>query len=704
MDQDTTPMGDQERLGNHVSRLVKAACAHRDDQQKDRETALEYYRGEMKDLPAQKGRSSVTSNDVRATIKKVMPSITRAILGGDTIVQYDPVGPEDEEGAQQATDYVNHVVIPECGAIDAIHDAIHDACLLKTGIIKWTAYETKEAKIYDFTDQPDEAMVGLEGEPDIEIIDHEMTPETLPELLEANPEAMRHSFKIKRVTAKREVKLESVARGSFLITPGADSIDEAELTGEEMVTTRSQLVAWGYDRDLVTDLTTFSGEESDEESRKGDDYSTQLGDTATALEEVLIYELYVRMDTDGDGIAEMHRVVYGEGKSDSQQTSNIILAHEQVDASCYADVVVERDPHEFEGHSVYEDTRDVQRVKTAVLRGVLDNIYATNSPRPAVNMDAAKHPEDFNDWTYGKPIRLKGGQKISDVLQWAEVPSVVSAAWPVMSYMDEIAKDRTGITDASGGVDPEAFQNTSATAAHLMSESGIAQADAIIRSVARCLGKAFKGLLGLVIAHADAERTIRVKGQWVTYDPRVWNSAMDCTVNVGLGGGTKERDLAILQIVLGLQREIMGALGPDNPLVKPDQLYNTLAKITETAGFANSDKFFTQPDQQDIARRQQEAGSKPTPEQEKLQAQMQMDQAKLSGQMQLEQARLQTQVSREQAQMQADLQVKQAEIQAKTQENAEKQILAREQMAQDGQIAMARIRADLAIAGAKMAP
>jgi len=234
----------------------------------------------------------------------------------------------------------------------------------------------------------------------------------------------------------------------------------------------------------------------------------------------------------------------------------------------------------------------------------------------------------------------------------------------MLGEVGQVAKDVTGVTEASGGIDAGAFQNASATAAHLASESGIVQADAIVRSVARGgLRKAFRGLLGLVIAHADQPRSVRLRGEWVEYDPRHWDSGMDCTINIGLGGGTKGRDMGVLRIVLGLQREVLATIGPDNPYVKPDQLYNPLARITETAGFPSAEPFFIEPDMQEVQAKMQAAAQKPDPEQMKLQAQMQLEQMKMQAQAQMKQAEMQAQFQLDQAKMQMDMEAEKARMQ-----------------------------------------
>jgi hypothetical protein len=711
-------------LVDHVARLVTGAKEYLDEQSKARQQAMEYYAGEMKDLPVPEGqqRSAVVSMDVRAVIKKVMPSIMRTLLSGGKVVKYMPVGPDDEEGAAQATDYVNHVILEEAQVEKALYDAIHDALLLKTGILKWCAYRKTKVTIQEYTDQPDSAVIGLFDDPEIEIIDFSAEPETDADVLALYPGAMRNSFKLRRVRRTVTPKLEAIPRGQFLITPGADSIEDAELVGEEQHLTRSQLVAMGYDKDKVWELAAFDLPHEDSDSRMGDDYTESRTHTRKALEMVRVYEVYVRVDLDDDGEAEIYRIMYGDGGNatgqERQSLSYVMLSMEAVDHAPYSDVVMERDPHQFEGHSIFEDMRMVQRVKSSLMRSVMDNLFQQNNMRALVDPRAVSNPDDI--MTLGKTLILAPGARAEDAVNWQSVPFVADKAREFLDYMDEVAKDRTGITDASGGLDPANLPNTSATAAVMMAESGIAQADAIVRSLANGgIRRAFRGLLRLIIAHSDGPRTVQIRGEWVEYDPKVWNADMDCTVNVGLGGGTKERDLAVLQLIYGMQKEILLTIGPENPFVKPKQFYNTLEKITETAGFPSALPFFTEPDEAEVKRLLDEQKQQPNPEVEKIKAQgevqMQVEQMKAQTTLQLEQGKLQVQAQAEQmkadvardkemAQAQADLTVRRQEAeltaQLKAQEIAANERiegarmqLQREQMMQDREIALLQISA-----------
>lgn len=687
---------DMTGLIAHVARLKDAAVDYLSEQAKSRQLAMEYYDGVMNDLPAEDGRSSVVSQDVRDIMKKVMPSIMRTICGGGDIVKYLPVGQEDEDSAKQATDYVNLIGPAEFDIETAIYDVIHEAMLLKTGIIKWCAYKEKNVTIRKYTDQTEENVIGLFDDPDVEITDHVASEETDPAVLEVYPDAMRHSFTLRRIKETIRPKLEAVERGSFLISPGADDIESAELVGEELITTRSKLVEMGFNKDVVWGLANDDGEKDDDKARDGDDYTQSARETMKALQLVKVWEVYIRIDQDGDGVAEIYRIVFGES-GDEHSGGHAILGMEEADEAPYASVVVERQPGKFEGRSLFDDLRQVMRVKTAIIRTTMDNMYAQLNRRVAYQSQAVENPEDLTNGKFGAPLILKPGFKLSDAIAWEEIPFTADKSFAMLEYWDRVATDRTGITDASGGMTADDVNNTTATAANLLSERGIAQADLMVRTIARGgLRKAFRGLLKLIITHADGPRMVRMKGEWVQFDPRVWNADMDCEVNIGLGGGTKERDMAVLQVIYGLQKELLLSMGADNVYVKADQLYNTLEKMTETAGFPSAQPYFTKPDPAEVQQRLEAAKNAPNPDVVKIEAQgkvnAQLAQMNAQTTMQLEQAKLQIQADsermkaevardKENAQMQADLAVKQHEAQIAAQLEAQKMDFEREKLA-----------------------
>ncbi len=711
---------DLSGVAAHAWRQVEVCEDYLTEQSKSREKALEYYNGEMNDMKADEGRSSVVMKTSRDMIKKLKPSIMRAFFGNDKVVEYIPTTQEAEQGAQQATDYVNHVVIAECNAKRAISDAFDDAFVLKTGILKWSAYKNKSVQITEYSNISDEELLGLLDDPNVEILDHEISEETDPLTLSLNPEAQRNSFRLKKIEDRVDPKLEAVPRGSFLIDPMAETIEESSLVGERLNYTRSDLVSMGYDKDDVWAIPEYSSNTDDEDddfSRMGEDWTDLQAEKSKAMHIVRVYEVYFKVDLDDDGIAEMYRMVFSETgqDSDNKDAKHIVLDFEPVDEAPYAEVIAEPDAHQFEGHSVDEDVRDVQKVNTALMRSTLDNMYWQNNPQQYVDQSALVDGQldSVSNPQFGRTLFLKKDKDAKKAVQYGTIPLFADKSFAMLDKMDQVAKDRTGITDASGGVAPEALANTSATAANLMSESGVAQAGMTISWLSEGVQKAFEGILRLVVAHHDKPRTIRLRGEWVEYNPSMWSPDMRCTVNVGLGTGTRERDVQVLNLVKNLQAEIVGAFGVDNGMVTPTNMYNTLEKICEASGLASAEPYFTKPNEQEITAKLKAQAEKPTPEQEKMQAQMQLEQGKLQSSMQLEQMKMQSNRDKEAAQMQADLQVKNAEIQAETirqqQELESKAIieqgkidLAREKMVHDEQMKQMEIDAKLAIEGAKI--
>jgi len=652
-------------MQRRVWRMIRQCEDHADSQKTYRDRALKAYDGEAPDLEAPgDGYSQAVSRDVRTTIRKVLPSIMRTLLSNDRIVEYEPTGPGKEEGADQATDYVNNIVVPESNAERAIYDAIQDWATLKTGVLTWEAYECSEVKVQDYSNQPPDAMLGLE---ELGRIDN----------IEQSEDGLI-SFRLTRMEKRVDIRLRAIPRGSFLIHPTADSIETTPYAGERTAPTRSELVSQGYDKELIWSIPAEYDDDGDDDEteREGDDWTQHNEGLPKENERVLVYDGYARIDADDDGIAELYHVVLADAAASDKKTDRILLKMEPASEIPYAEIIGERDAHQFEGHSIAEDVLDVQTIKTALLRSALDNVYEMVEPTPAIDPTAFQSVETFYKRVRGQPHLLKPGRTMADAVSYSQPPSIAEQSLGFMQYFDAAVKERTGITDASGGVAPELLRDMTATSANMIGESGIAQAEMIIRNLARGgLRKAFKGLLRLVIAHADRPRTVRLRGEWVEFDPRTWDADMDCVVNVGLGAGSKERDLAVLQMIYGAQKEIVATLGPMNPFVKPDQLYNTLARMTEAAGFPTADPYFTKPDPQEIEAQMQARQGQPSPEEMKAQTQIQIEQAKAMARREVEQA-----------QMQADLAVENARLEAEA---------AKQQMKLESDLQIARLKAEL---------
>jgi hypothetical protein len=130
----------------------------------DRATAMDYYLGNMEnDMPAQEGRSRTVSTDVADTIEGLMPALMDIFAGSDEVVRFEPVGPEDEEAAQQETDYVNHVFMQRNPGFMVLYSFVKDALLSKVGIVKvwWEEREEEQRETYYDLSEDQFAMLSM---------------------------------------------------------------------------------------------------------------------------------------------------------------------------------------------------------------------------------------------------------------------------------------------------------------------------------------------------------------------------------------------------------------------------------------------------------------------------------------------------------------------------------------------------------------
>jgi len=85
-------------------------------------------------------------------------------------------------------------------------------------------------------------------------------------------------------------------------------------------------------------------------------------------------KVYLRIDKDGDGIAEL-RCIHAIGDT------CYILKDEVVDHAPFALFCPDPEPHTVFGHSIADVTMDLQRIKSHVLRATLDSLAQSDLPK-----------------------------------------------------------------------------------------------------------------------------------------------------------------------------------------------------------------------------------------------------------------------------------------------------------------------------------
>jgi uncharacterized protein YciI len=644
-----------------------------------RRKAMDYYDGRMPDVPSRKGRSSVTSHDLSDAIGWILPGLMRVFASGDRVADYEPTGPEDEEAARQASDYVNHVFMQEADGYRILHDACMEALKLGNGLGKAYWDEMPRYAIQDVRGLSDDAWLMLASADDVDVLQHseETVIETVLDPQTGQPvqvETVIHNARIKRKETNGCLKVECLPPEEFLIQRHAKSLDDATFMAHRRDVTRADLIAQGYDREQVMSLGSDSDVESTDEflARWNNQTTGQKKHESTdpLMETVEIFECYIKTDYDGDDWPEWRKVVL----AGSGGEKDILANDEWTDPVPFFDLCAMIVPHRWEGRSLLDELEDVQKVKTVLMRQTLDNIYLTNQPQRVVMENGVTNMDEVLNPSVGGVII----EKIPGAVRTEAIEFTAAQSFQMLSYLDEVSERRTGVSRTSMALDPDALQNQTAQGAMIAQSASYAKIELYARNISLGLRKLFRIMLRLLVAHQDKPRVIRLRNKWVEMDPRAWNAEMDATVNVGLGSGSRDRDIAMLMQILQQQKEVMMTAGPFNPIAGIDKVVNTARKMVEVAGIRNADAYFAEISAEEAKAWYQEnmggGEDEPSPEEKKAMAQVETERMKAEAQLQLKQQEMAATLEFDRQRASVELQNEQARMAAQMQADRERAI------------------------------
>jgi len=648
----------------------------------ERQRALEYYLREPYGNEVE-GKSSIITGEVAEVVDGALPQLMRVFTSSDDAVQFEPVNQGDNELAEQATVYVNHIFYKDNNGFEIMHDWFKDALLQKVGVVKayWdNKVDVTTEKYYDLTD---DELILLTQDTDVEIVEQESTviqEALIDEMtgIQTTPAVSSHNIKLRRRKDKGKVVVENVPPEEFLISKRARTISDSPFVAHRKMVTRSELIAMGYSEDVVNSLPSqdaleFSPERIARYSRGEQPTDMQSNDSAMQLVEY--FECYIKVDYDGDGIAELRRICY---------SGNEILNNEECDYIPFHSLCPIPIPHKFYGHSLADRALDLQLIKSTITRQMLDNLYLTNNYRVGA-VEGQVNLDDLLTSTAGGVVRMKNPNAIVPMT----VQSNAAQSFPMLQYLDEVQAKRSGVSDAQQGLDVNVLQNVTATAIAAMTSAAGGKLELIARIFADTgVSSLFKGILQLVCKYQQKERIIKVSNKYVPMDPREWNSEYNITVNVGLGTGSKQEQLAVMQMILDKQEQIITQYGLANPLVNLKQYRDTLARFVNMAGFKDDSQFLmdvTEEQAQMLAQQQAQAGqSNPQvqaaeaiaqAEREKAQLKAQTDAAKLElekQQLELKAQKDMLDLQQKQIQFEKEMALRELELAQKAQSDSDK--------------------------------
>ncbi len=575
------------------------------DAAQTRADLIDYYLGERYGNERD-GYSKIVTREVYQTVENIKADVAELFIADDETVRFEPQGPEDVEGAQQATDYVRYVFYRQNDGFGVILDSLMDGLLQRQGVIKrWRSMEDMVSN-HEFEDISPEAFNILTADPEVEITEFE-------EMFDELTGFTTYSGKLLRTKTKSETKVEVVPPEEFAIDRNATSVQDSKYVRQRKMVSKSDLIEMGFDAKKIDKAVNSSGYneyDSPEKIARDFDGNNYYDDDNTISPVYDLHEVYMRYDRDEDDYDELIKVC---------KVGNVVLNIEEVDEIPFVIWTPIRIPHRLTGLCPADAAAPLQKVKSQLWRNQLDNQYNLNNGRPVI-VEGQVDLDSVMSSKPGAPYIVKHPNAISFPSQ----PAFGQHTYNMMGIADQMLEQNVGATDNS--INPDILHgNTAAGAVSQVLSKRQARVRLIAREFGEFLRKVFMGIYELEIAHADDKSIFRLDNKFVEVDPRNWYARKDVTVLVGLGNGSKTEHLFHMQQTMAAQQAMAGA-GGLGITVTPQQIVQLQEDMVRLYDKSASGRYFTAPPPEFTGRPEPEG---PTPQEQALMAQIEIEREKL---------------------------------------------------------------------------
>jgi hypothetical protein len=547
-----------------------------------RDENLHYFYGEYPEQEGE-GKSSAVSTDFRDTVMAILPSLMRIFTSTENVVNCKPNHKGQEEMARQCTDYLNYVLWEDNPGFLIVHSICKDALRCKTGVMRWHTENDKEVTEQEYNNITAEQFQYLLSEnPTVQVLEKQDS-QLYPGIIDL--------LRIRFVKSKPVTKILSVPLDEFRVSRKAKDVENAPLIGHDQVVNVSELVRQGYELDELVD---YMNESADIHSmdRIFRNSGLDRGDLTDAWD-VRYGCYYIRIDKDGDGIAEL-REIHTIGDNHD------ILYDEVVQHANFAVWCPDPEPHTLVGDTPADLVKDIQTIKTNMLRGSLDSLAQSIWPRTVFNQTVTNTDDVLND-EIGAPIRTTTDP--SAAVMSVTHQFVGQPVFQMFGVMEQLRQARTGISDASKGVDPRALQSTNVTGIDAIVQGAQERIELCARILAETgMKQLFQGLLREIVNNPNQIRTIQLRGKWVDVNPSTFDPTLKISVNPTLGKGSDMTRLMVLKEVQATQTAIMQQFGVENPLCGVQEFRNTLTDILAIANVKNVGRYYREIDEETVKR------------------------------------------------------------------------------------------------------
>lgn len=591
----------EDQLIAHIELLeAQSGSVYAGTTANEQATAMDYYL-QRPFGTEEEGRSQVVSSDVWDVVEGLTPLVLKPFVSSDDVVRFSPEGPEDEDAAEQESDYINYVVTQKNDIFETLVNWVKTGLLQKNGVVKYWWEKSTRTTIERYEGVSDDVYASLLEDDSIKVIEHtenqgepEIDPQTGqpavdPQTGQPMPGEITHDVVLRVSVPHGEPKYQVIPPEEFLVSKDATSSNpkSARFVEHRCRMTISDIREMGYD---VDDDISDTGETEDITStpqyiarRQFDDgLRMDMEGNDPSSREVMHRDIYVRVDFDGDGVAELRNIC---------MVGRTVLKNEEAEEVPFCGWTPYPQPFKFDGRCPADETVEIQLIKSTVLRQTMDNIYTINNNRQFVSDKV--DIDDLLDNQIGGIVRVRG-DVVGNHVMASPVTPIGAITMPMVEYFDSAKENRTGFTRYNQGTDSNSLNKT-ATGVRIIAEAGNERVGLVSRCFAeQGLKPLMLGIHGLCRRHGEKKEVLKLRGKWVEVDPRGWRTRYDMSVSVGLGTADKQMQMQAAQMLLDKQVEMVQLPGGGS-LVTPKNMFEAGAKLAQALGEKNPGKYFTEP-------------------------------------------------------------------------------------------------------------
>lgn len=607
-----------EQLLNAIDRAAETAYGsdEKGELSTERALAIKMYLGDNIS-PAPEGRSQVRDRSVFETINWILPSIVDIFANGDDVVKIQPVGPEDEAGAKQESEFINHQILNKTPWLVTVITLFIDAALTKNAYaytykdykrnVTIDSYKgqtaagvqmlldggnaeiTKQSSYPDPTGAQEPAM-DESGRPQMQMVPGpngfpQMDPQTgQPAMQPRMQPVMLFDVTIRTTEKDGRYCIDVLPPEHCKVSDQTPSFQLEGCPYFEYVCEKSisDVRKMGFEiDDKINDEDT--PETSEDQARdQFSEFTQGEREYEPSMRKIKVRTIWIEHDYDDDGIAELQRVL---------RVGRTLLEREEVSRIPVRSTVSLPLPHRHPGLSICDIVKDLQEVKTAILRGGLDNLYLSNNGRMGISNKVSV--DDALLSRPGQPVRVDTdmpdvGGHIFPVV----APFIFPQAMEGLNYMDQVKQTRTGVNSQFQGLDASQLTQLQPGTVNQISSMAAQRVKLLARIFGMCIEGIASDLHECILKSGHKKEQVQLKGTWTEVDPSAWKKRKDFKTVVGYAAGNKDAMVTKLMMIGNAQKEaLMGGL----PIVTPENVYETMSELVKASDFSTPDRFFTHP-------------------------------------------------------------------------------------------------------------